>query len=239
MKIALILGVTGKIGMAIARRLIKEGYNVIGSSHRNELPAGSFPEDRLTLHHLDMEKIESIDSFLDEIKDIEEIEFFTNTVSNTLILEKFEKIERSVFENEFRINLFNYAYFLQKIIPKMKSDSNVIFILSEMVINPQKNFSPYISSKYALLGLMKCLTEEFAPEKIRFNAISPSKMDTNFQWKINLNGKMVYVPNAIKEKQLKTQKFLSPDKVAEKIISIIKNKSINGQNFIIKDEDRN
>jgi 3-oxoacyl-[acyl-carrier protein] reductase len=182
-----------------------------------------------------MEDIKSIDLFLGKIGDVDEIAFFTSTISNTLILEKFEKISPEAFESEFKINFFNYLYLLQKIIPKMKNNSNVVFILSEMVLNPQKNFSPYITSKYAVLGLMKCLAKEFASEKVRFNAVSPSKMNTDFLWKVNLNSKTVYVPNAIKEKQLQTQKFLPPDKVAEKIISILNDSSINGQNFIIND----
>ncbi len=234
MKKAVVLGATGTLGKAIVEALVKEGFYIIGSSFKNNLGENNFAQDKVKLHNLDMGSIDSIDSFFKEVAEIDNIDFFTSTIANTLTFEKFEKIDLDTFKKEFAINFFNYIYFLKKIIPKMKEDSNIIFILSEMIAKPQKNFSPYITSKFALFGLMKSLTKDLEHLKIRVNSVSPSKMNTDFLWKMNLNNKTVSVPSAIKEIQLKTRNFLSPDRVAAKIMEIVNNGSIRGKNFIIK-----
>lgn len=231
MKNALILGIYGTLGQSIAEKLAKEGYRLYGSYYEAK-PAEDHDFDA-EVFPLDMGDLASIDAFCEKLDSLDQIDFFTSTIASTLTLEKFEKINIDVFNKDFTINFFNYIYFLRKILPKMTEHSNIIVILTQMVAEPQKNFSPYITSKYALLGLTKCLAKEFESKQIRVNAVSPGKMNTNFLWKMDLNGKTVMVPRAIKEKQIQTQKFLSPDKVAEKISEIVKDETLNGENFLI------
>lgn len=230
MKNALVLGASGSLGKEISSALIKKGYHVIGSYY-NQI---KIEDKNVKFYPLDMGSIESIDNFIDKLKDIKQIDFFTSTIANTLTLERFEKIELETFKKDFEINFFNYIYFIRKILNKMTDKSVIVMILSQMIIEPQKNFSPYITSKYALLGLMHCLAKELELKKIRINAVSPSKMDTNFLWKMDMNGKTVSVPKAIREKQLMTQNFLLPEKVAKKIVEIIEDESINNENMLVQ-----
>ena len=45
---------------------------------------------------------------------------------------------------------------------------------------PPRFMTPYISAKYALLGLMKALSVEYADKGIMINAVSPGMMETKF-----------------------------------------------------------
>ena len=133
MKTALILGITGKLGRAIAFALHKEGYEIIGSYHENK------PEnlDGFRLYPLNIESSESVDIFIDKIKDLK-IDFFTSTIAKKPIMERFQNINIERFRKEFDINFFGNIYFLQKIIPYMNFESNVLFILTEMIEYPEK-----------------------------------------------------------------------------------------------------
>ena len=54
-------------------------------------------------------------------------------------------------------------------------------MLTDSVIGmPPKFLSPYITVKYALLGLMKSLAVEYAGKGITINAVSPDMMETKF-----------------------------------------------------------
>jgi 3-oxoacyl-[acyl-carrier protein] reductase len=55
----------------------------------------------------------------------------------------------------------------------------IVFISSGLAINVETGFSAYTSSKAGLLGLMKVMAKELAPD-IRVNAIAPGLVDTPF-----------------------------------------------------------
>ena len=72
---------------------------------------------------------------------------------------------------------------LQKFIPKMSKNKygKIVFMLSAYLLGvPPKFQSPYITIKYALLGLMRNLAAEYAAKGIMVNAVSPDMMETKF-----------------------------------------------------------
>jgi 3-oxoacyl-[acyl-carrier protein] reductase len=58
----------------------------------------------------------------------------------------------------------------------------IVFMLTSYTIAepPQKYMTPYVTGKYALLGLMKLLAAEYAGNGITVNGVSPSMIDTFF-----------------------------------------------------------
>jgi len=227
MKNALILGVSGILGQAIAKKIINEGYTVFGTFHKNELPIGLINSQKIKLFKLDFSRIEEIDKYFESIKQVK-FDFIVNTIANPCVFDKFEKIKINIFEDDFKVNVLNYIYFLQKAIPNLNQNSNIIFILTDMIHNPKSYFSSYISSKYALLGLMKCLSQELKSKNIRVNSLSPGIMNTKFTWNLNIGGKVLKIP------EKKNQQFVNPINVAESIIRILKDETINGFDMEVK-----
>lgn len=215
MKRAFVIGSKGTLGRAISHRLISDNYEIIG-------PA---------IEDLDLSKKESIDRFFSNLSKEEKFDFLTNTFANTLTFNKFESIPQEVFEEDMRINFSNFIYFLKKFLPHLRENSNIILILSEMVFDEEpRYFSPYVSSKYALLGLMKSLSGELKNKKIRINAVSPGMMETNF-----IQDLPTYM---VKSYLSKHGKFVSPSDVAHKILEIIHDEKISNKNFGIFGNDK-
>lgn len=86
---------------------------------------------------------------------------------------------------------------LQAFIPKMSKQNygKIVFMLSAYLLGiPPKFQSPYITVKYALLGLMRNLASEYAAKGIMVNAVSPDMMETKF---------LSELPELIKEQSAK------------------------------------
>lgn len=101
---------------------------------------------------------------------------------------KFVKAGWEPFEEGIRISVHSAVAVLQHVIGQMlkeKRKGRIIFMLSSCTENtPPKFTSPYVAVKYAMLGLMKALSAEYAERGITVNAVSPSMMETKFLDKV-------------------------------------------------------
>lgn len=97
---------------------------------------------------------------------------------------KFSKTTWETFEEELDTSLRSAVILSQGFLPHMARQKygKIIFMLSFNVINqpPIKYAVPYTSAKYALLGLMRGLSAEYAEKRVMVNAISPSMIQTKF-----------------------------------------------------------
>ncbi len=96
---------------------------------------------------------------------------------------KFSKINWQKFNNDLNISLRSIVIILNKLLPIIAKEKNgkVVIMLSSCTLNiPPKYLTSYITSKYALLGLMKALSQEYAGKGITINGVSPSMIETKF-----------------------------------------------------------
>jgi len=229
MKKAIVLGIAGSFGKEIAKVLVNNGYEIIGTYHLRFPSDDSFyMQKNIKLFQLSFDIRGSIDNFCDKINNLGKIDLVINTVANNLKFNRFEKINIKDFEEDMGVNCINNIYFLQKILSKLNEGANVVFILTEMVFGePPSYFSSYVTSKYALLGFMKSLAGEFKQKEIRVNGVSPGMADTKF---------ILGLPSFIKEKYKQSsplKSLVKPSEVANAILKIISDQSINGQNILV------
>lgn len=96
---------------------------------------------------------------------------------------RFIKTQWSDYENEIFISLRSIVLLLKECIPIMskKRYGKIVIVLSSAIINtPPKFCTPYILTKYALLGLVKELSTEYSAKGITINGVSPSMVETKF-----------------------------------------------------------
>lgn len=110
---------------------------------------------------------------------------------------QFHKHTWEHYQNEIDTSLRSITMILQSFLPKMakKKYGKIVFMLSAYLLGvPPKFQSPYITVKYALLGLMKTLATEYVAKGISINAVSPDMMETKF---------LSELPDLIKEQSAK------------------------------------
>ena len=97
--------------------------------------------------------------------------------------QKFWKCTWMDYQKGIDISLRSAVLILKAFIPFMvkKKYGKIAFMLTDCVIGiPPKFQIPYVTVKYALLGLMKSLAVEYADKGITVNAVSPDMIETKF-----------------------------------------------------------
>lgn len=101
--------------------------------------------------------------------------------ANKYSVEKFKKTKWDSFQNEIDISLRSFVLVLRSFISNMekKRYGKVVVLLSSYTNNnAPKYLTSYGTVKYALLGLVKGLSSEYADKGININAVSPSMVET-------------------------------------------------------------
>lgn len=145
---------------------------------------------------------------------------------------KFTKMDWDRFNRDLNISLRSLVIILNNFLPVMAKNKfgKIVVMLTSYTTNiPPKYTASYVTSKYALLGLVKVLANEYADKGIRINGISPSMIDTKF---------LKDIPELIikqKEMESPTGANLSIDDVIPMFEFLLSDKSnsITGQNIAI------
>lgn len=161
--IVLIGGSTG-IGLKLAE-FLKDDHSVTIISRTN-------PElDGVTHHQSDITK--------DELPDLEKpIDGFVY-LPGSINLKPFKMLRAENFKDDFEINFLGAVKAIKKYEENLKeSESASVVMFSTVAVQQGLSFHASISAaKGAVEGFIRSMAAEYAP-KIRFNAISPSVVDT-------------------------------------------------------------
>lgn len=160
MRTLLITGSNGEIGQAILQKF-KQDHHLINP----------------TRIQMDLEKMDSIDAYLDELHS--DIDIFIHCaginepkeISNILL----EDLNKTLNINT--ISFFKIVNYLVKY-SKLKSNAYILAISSIYgFISRKKRFS-YSSSKHCLNGMIKTFAIELGEKNIKVNSIAPGFVDT-------------------------------------------------------------
>ena len=147
---------------------------------------------------------------------------------------QFAKVPWAAFQRSFDIAVRSAVIVLQTFLPLMSKahEGRVIVMLSAVTGGiPPKYLSYYVATKYALLGLVKALSAEYAEKGISINGISPEMADTNY---------LGSLPDMVRELNAKGSprgRLLTPDDVLPAFRMLLSEdaRAITGQNILITD----
>lgn len=123
-------------------------------------------------------------SAVQKIQDDGEIpNHIVHLASFPMIQKRFHQTDSDDFSHSFQISVESAVAFIKPFINKMGKEEKgkIAIMLSSVSKNiPPKFISPYVVSKYALLGLVKSLAAEYASKSVCVNAVSPEMIKTKF-----------------------------------------------------------
>lgn len=86
-----------------------------------------------------------------------------------------------IFDNVMAVNVKGAFLALKYAIPHMGPGGSIIVTSSIMGVQARANSVGYITSKHALVGMVRCAAKEVAGKNIRVNILAPGPIDNEFQ----------------------------------------------------------
>jgi NAD(P)-dependent dehydrogenase (short-subunit alcohol dehydrogenase family) len=179
-KVAVVSGGASGIGLAIARRLAKEGAQVFIFGRRREAldEAVKLIGANVTAIQADATRLADLDRVAKTIQSA--AGRVDVVVSNAALVEQgpLPEITEDHYDRTFDLNAKAPLFLVQKMLPMMGRGGSIILVASAMHYMGLANHSTYAATKAALRSYSRTWAAEFKDSGIRANTLSPGVVDT-------------------------------------------------------------
>jgi 3-oxoacyl-[acyl-carrier protein] reductase len=187
-KILLVTGASSDVGVGLIRKVSHNYDTILAHYNRSAASIMALQDeigDKIIPVQADFSQEGSTRALAEDIISRQLVPtHFVHLPARPLNNVKFTKTTWYTFDMELSTSFRSAVILCQFFVPVMakRKCGKIIFMLSHNVVNqpPIKYAIPYTSTKYALLGLMKGLSAEYADKSITVNAVSPSMIATKF-----------------------------------------------------------
>ncbi len=190
-KVVLVTGGTGGIGSAIVRGFLAEGAKVAFSSTRQEKANALIAEldagDQVAGFVADMNSEEDIKNFVEGAKaKFGTIDVVVPNAGYEGKAHPVQDMTLDLFQETYMLNVFAVMLTMKYAAPTLieKQSGSVVVVASAAAYEPTAGNSAYVSSKYAVAGLTKCVALELGPVGVHVNYVCPGPVDTPMMLRI-------------------------------------------------------
>ena len=220
-KVLVITGASRGIGLAAAQLFMQNGFEVINLS-RSRSPLSGVENLDIDLSSDGWDKAVEL-RLLPMLHNAERIVLVHN--AGAIIKDSLASLDIDAFKRVLAINVIAPALLSHLLLPHMRAGSSIIYIgstLGEMAV-PQS--CAYVTSKHALIGLMRSTGQDLAGTGIHTACVCPGFTDTEM-----LRAHVGHSEEILQNlSQRVTQKrLIQPDEIASTIYFCAQNPVING-----------
>ncbi|MBT3529446.1 MAG: SDR family NAD(P)-dependent oxidoreductase [Gammaproteobacteria bacterium] len=188
-QLVILSGASSGIGLAMARRLLEEGYQVIGiSKDANEK---SLNHESFMPRQIDLSDIDSLPKAMDDlVKEVDQLGLPVKALINNAGLGKMAFLEQlSVADLRLvmDVNFMSHAIITKSFLPLLKKQGSgdIVFTGSEAALKGSRQGSIYCASKFAIRGFAQALRDECGKSGVRVSILNPGAVRTPFFDELN------------------------------------------------------
>ena len=178
----LITGCSSGIGLCLAHGLRSAGYHVFATARKEE-DVTKLKKLGFDAFLLDLASSKSIKSAIYEL--YQKTDSLYALINNGAYGQAgaLEDISREALEKQFQTNVFGWHELTNLVLPSMKARNKgrVIYISSVLGFVAMPFRGPYVSSKFAIEGLVNTLRLELKKTKIKLSLIQPGPIESKFR----------------------------------------------------------
>jgi len=228
----LITGGNSNLGKKVIELLLKNNafvYTTVTNIKKNK--NYKLKNKNIKFFELDYKNSKSVQNFINEIKNIDDIDVLINNAGINII-DNISNIKNKDWTDIQNVNLTGPFILMKEISKKMikKKKGNILNISSIFGSVGKEKRSSYSSSKWGLIGLTKSASLDLAKYNILVNALSPGVINSSLT-------KKILGPKGIKDitNQIPLKRLSSVDEIAKIILFLISNHNtyLTGQNIIV------
>ena len=217
-KTAVITGGNTGIGFATAKDFIAEGATVIITARSQASVDAAVKElgPQARGLALDVADLTQLKTFTSRLKGIAKE---VNVLFVNAGIAKFSPIDQATeqhFDDQFNVNVKGAYFSIQQVLPLMPEGSSIVLNTSINANIGMANASVYSATKAAFLSLVRTLSAELLPRKIRVNAVSPGPVVTPLHStdKLGLTEEQLQGMGEAIVKQVPIGRFGRPEEIA-------------------------
>lgn len=176
----LITGATSSFGQELIGRLPSDA-KIIALSQQ-PLPSKRSKDPRIINVISDLSKSDFLNDCSSQI-DFSHVDEIVHFAASPMRMQNFSASTPEQLLYDYQTNFLSVVSLITKVAATRKQNPRqirVVLMLTDMVGTPKKGETSYITSKFALLGLVKSLSIEYSGNELRINAISPSFVETKY-----------------------------------------------------------
>lgn len=225
----LITGATSSFGLELIARL--PNHAKIIAQSRKPLPIKISKDSRIINVISDLSKGDFLNDF-DSRVDFSKVDEVVHFAAAPMRMQNFSSTKSEQLLFDYQTNFLSVVALLTKVAATQKQNQRqirVVLMLSDMLRSAKKGETSYVTSKFALLGLIKSLSSEYSGNDLRINGVSPSLVETRY---------VAHLPEFLRKDILKKHpmnRHCSVTDVVDLIEFLLSPQSqfINGQNYFI------
>jgi 3-oxoacyl-[acyl-carrier protein] reductase len=179
-RVAIVTGAAAGIGAAIAERLLKDGYAVVGVDRNAQAAEIEHPEDRWAFLQADLaDKAAAADVAAFAGERFGRIDVLVNNAGIGGSKPVTESDDES-WDNILNVNLGSAFRLSRAVLPGMieHGAGAIVHVASVFGIVGYRSTSAYAASKAAIVGLTRQMAADYGPKGIRVNAVAPGLIET-------------------------------------------------------------
>ncbi len=198
-KVAFITGAARGQGRSHAIRLAQEGADIIAIDLMEDIPGAPYGpateadlaetvkqvealDRRIIASKADVRDYDGLKKALDDgVAQLGRLDIVSANAGISTQMAPSEDLDEDMWQNMIATNLSGVWHTAKAAIPYLKAGGNggsIILTSSEAGIKGFANIAHYVSAKHGVVGLMRTLALELAPDMIRVNSIHPTQVDT-------------------------------------------------------------
>lgn len=233
--LAVITGAGSGIGLAVARRLLREGTRVLAMARRSEAPAALqevAASDRLYWLAGDVTRSEDLQRLAELARELGPIDYL---LPNAGIAQLADGLDESAFARQWAVNGAGALNTLGALREQLARPASVVFIGTFLSQVTFPGLAAYIASKSALRAQARTLAVELAGEGVRINMVSPGPTATAIWGTLGLEASALESVAASVNQRLLGGQFLEAESVADAIVFLLSDQArgIYGQDLIV------
>ena len=184
-KRCIITGGAGSLGLASAKLLLSEGASVMLVDRNQEdlnKAVEGLDKDKVITAEADVTNADQTQAYINKAVETWgslDVMFSNAGVSGTNA--PITDYPEDIFDSVIAVNVKGSFLACKYAIPHMTSGGSIIVTSSIMGVQARPNSVGYITSKHALVGMVRCVAREVAGKNIRVNILAPGPIDNEFQ----------------------------------------------------------
>jgi NAD(P)-dependent dehydrogenase (short-subunit alcohol dehydrogenase family) len=188
-KVCVITGGAGSIGLESAKLMYEAGAHIMlvdQNSDNLEIAHSNFKDhDRITICEADVSKSTETQNYISKtISKWGKIDILFANAGFSGTSAPITSYPDDIFDKVMAVNVRGPFLACKYALPEMNDNGSIIITSSIMGVTARPGSIAYITSKHAVIGLMRGVAKEAAPRNIRVNVLAPGPVDNAFQLEI-------------------------------------------------------